>query len=367
MTAMSGRERFLAVLANKKPDRLACQMHNWMEYYLKNYLGSMDQFSAYDHFGMDPVIYIQPAYIYDAKDQANWQIERIDLPADQGRTNWMDVIHTPQGELSCRYSRNEFTYWCIDHLIKTERDFELWNKYVPLPIKVDWTPVREAKAKIGDKGIVRAGFFDFGQGSPWQSFATMYGTEESIMAAIDKPDWMKLVLGSLLQKKLKVIEIAGVIELDLVETGGGAGSSTVISPAMHREFCLPYDQLQHKAFHHAGTKCVYHLCGGLMPLLEIVAQNGADGLETMTPPAMGGDCDLAKAAKLVGDKLFFIGGFDQNKGFENGNPKLVKEMVYELFRAKPQGGYICSPSDHFFFGNPENIKAFSDAAKECIY
>ena len=39
-----------------------------------------------------------------------------------------------------------------------------------------------------------------------------------------------------------------------------------------------------KALHDAGTKVVYHLCGGLLPLLEIVAENGADGLETMTPP-----------------------------------------------------------------------------------
>ena len=86
-----------------------------------------------------------------------------------------------------------------------------------------------------------------------------------------------------------------------------------------------------------------------------------------TPPEMGGDCNLAEASRRVGDKLFFIGGFDQNSGFENGNPALVKSMVHRLFEACPNGGYICSPSDHFFFGNPQNIKAFVEAAAECIY
>lgn len=112
---------------------------------------------------------------------------------------------------------------------------------------------------------------------------------------------------------------------------------------------------------------VYHLCGGLMPLLETVVENGADALETMTPTDMGGDCDMKEACARVGDKLAFIGGFDQNRGFEKGDPKTVREMVHHLFEEKSVGGYIISPSDHFFFGAPENIQAFADAAKECIY
>jgi uroporphyrinogen-III decarboxylase len=111
----------------------------------------------------------------------------------------------------------------------------------------------------------------------------------------------------------------------------------------------------------------YHLCGGLMPLLDIVKLNGADALETMTPPDMGGDCDIYKAAEKVGDKLAFIGGLDQNKFFENGNSETITKEVQRLFLSKPEGGYICSPSDHFFFGKKENIKVFSRACKECRY
>ena len=104
-----------------------------------------------------------------------------------------------------------------------------------------------------------------------------------------------------------------------------------------------------------------------MKLLDIVVENGADGLETMTPPGMGGDCDLAEASGRVGDRLFFIGGFDQNKGFEQGTPKIAAEMVRNLHEACPDGGYICCPSDHFFFGSPDNIRAFVDTARQCKY
>ena len=40
----------------------------------------------------------------------------------------------------------------------------------------------------------------------------------------------------------------------------------MISPKLHREFCLPYDRAQHDALHAVGLPAVYHTCGGMMPL-----------------------------------------------------------------------------------------------------
>lgn len=365
---MKGRERFLRVLNNEKPDRLPCQVHSWMQYYLDEYLGGMDQYGAYEYFQMDPVIYVSPEYVYDVREQADFEVKRKFTGKDgEGNSLWHTTITTPGGMLFQREASNRFTTWVVDPLIKGEGDFEIWNKYVPLPSEVDWSPVKEAKERIGDRGITRCGFFDFGQGSPWQSFVTMYNIEDAIYDCYDKPQWMHHVLDSMLKKKLKVIERAGRFEVDLVETGGGAGSSTVISPAFHGEFCLPYDRIQHGRLREQGTKVVYHLCGGFMPLIDLVLQNGADGLETLTPSALGGDCIPRDLNDRAGRDIFFIGGFDQYKGFERGNPQLVRKMVRELFEAFNGGGYICSPSDHFFYGDPENLRAFSDMARECVY
>lgn len=365
---MKGRERFLTALANKKPDYLPCTVHSWMTYYLRTYLDSVDQYEAYARFGMDPMIYTGPRYIYSSSDQSDWQVEHIDAgTGSDGESLHALAITTPSGTLTSQSASNQFTGWTTEYLIKTEEDFDIWNKHIPVPIEVDWSSVIEAKSRIGETGIVRGGFFDFGQGSPWQSFCTLHGTVNTIMAAIDKPEWVHHVLESMLQKKLRTIEIAGKFEFDLVETGGGAGSNTVISPTIHSEFCMPYDKRQHIALHEGGTLVVYHLCGGLMQLLDLVVENGADALETMTPPGMGGDCDLAEATRRVGDKLAFIGGFDQNRGFENGTSEIAAEMVRELHAACPNGGYICCPSDHFFFGETENLQAYADAARQCKY
>ena len=137
---------------------------------------------------------------------------------------------------------------------------------------------------------------------------------------------------------------------------------------MFREYCLPYDQRQVRLMHDLGLKVVYHLCGGVMPMLDLVAETGSDGLETMTPPAMGGDCDLREASRRAGEKLFFIGGFDQNAGFERGTPEVARRQVFECFEAtQDHAGYIVCPSDHFFFGDPQCLQAFVDAARECVY
>jgi len=365
---VTSRERLLTALERGKPDHLPAQVHCWMPYYLNHYLGGIDQFEAYRRFGLDSVIYCGPRLGYSDRDRANWQTETRDLGTDDcGNKHWIEIIKTPEGELTRRGAYNEITGWETEHLVKTEADMELYLKYFPVPETVDAKPVIEAKDRLGDDGIIRGGIWCYGQVGAWQSFCCLVGTERAILYAIDKPDWVHYVEQAYVEKQFRVIEMMKGVPMDLIETGGGAGSNTVISPAMHREFCTPYDRQQHDALHAVGLKVVYHLCGGLMKQLDNVVANGADGLETMTPPSMGGDCDLAEAYRLVGDKLFLIGGFDQDQGFERGTPEKARELVFACHAACPNGGYICSPSDHFFFGDPANVQAFADAAKECRY
>lgn len=366
---MTSRERLLTAINNGKPDRLPGQVHCWMGYYLNTYLGGCDQFEAYERFGLDMAIYMGPRFEFDERDLARWQVDHVDLGTTADSvSSWVDTITTPRGTLRSAGAANAITSWLTEPLIKTEADFELFSRYVPMPSRVDGSPVRNCLERIGDRGIVRGGIWAYGQVGAWQSFCYMVGTQEAILFAFDDPGWVHYVEQTMVDKQKKVIEMmAGEAPLDLIEIGGGAGSNTVISPTMHEEFCVPYDRQQVDALHAAGYKVVYHLCGGLMHVLDRVVANGSDALETMTPTSMGGDCDLAKATELVGDKLAFIGGFDQNRGFEHGDPESVRKMVHELHACCPNGGYICSPSDHFFHGDPANLQAFSDALKECIY
>jgi len=367
--ATTSRERMLTALNNGRPDRLPCQVHGWMGYYLNHYLGGIDSWQAFERFGLDFAIYVSPAYRYAERDLAKWEKRRNDLGLDDdGDHLWDETITTPKGTLHHGGAWNEITGWETEPLIKTEREFDLWNEFYPVPIAADLTPIRQVRERLGDRGIVRSHPFSPGQGSPWQSFCILADTQPAIMWTFDKPEFVHHALGAILKKTLRVTEMWEGTPADMVETGGGAGSNTVISPRLAREFCLPYDQKQHAALHAVGLKVVYHLCGGLMHMLDLVVENGADGLETMTPPSMGGDCDLREASRRVGERLFFIGGFDQNAGFERGTPERARRLVHECFEAtRDHAGYICCPSDHFFHGDPACLQAFADEARECIY
>jgi len=359
----------LIALENGRPDRLPCQVHGWMDYYRNHYLGGIDWYEANAKFGMDYAIYVSPDYTYAESDLANWRKDRRDLGLDpQGNHAWEETIITPKGKLHHAGAWNEITAWETEHLIKDESDFELWDRFSPIPIAVSFEKIQAARDKLGDKGIVRSHPFSPGQGSPWQSFCMLVGVEPAIMLAMDDPGFVHHALESILRHTLRVTEMWKGTPADMVETGGGAGSNTVISPKMFEEFCLPYDQRQHAALCAAGLKIVYHLCGGVMHMLDLVTQNGAHGIETMTPPSMGGDCDLREASRRVGDRLFFIGGFDQNAGLERGTPEMARKLVFDCFEAtKDHAGYILAPSDHFFHGAPENLQAFAEAARECRY
>ena len=45
---MTSRERLLAALNNERPDRLPCQVHGWMQYYLDTYLDGCESGSGFD-------------------------------------------------------------------------------------------------------------------------------------------------------------------------------------------------------------------------------------------------------------------------------------------------------------------------------
>ncbi len=364
---MTGRERLLTALANEKPDRFPCQVHQWMPYFLEKVMGGISDFEAYDRFGMDWVIY---AVCFDpaTTQNADWQVRETPLGTDaDGVTRRRQTIVTPGGELTIVYARNDYTEWIEEYPVRGEAEFDLIDRYMPVP-EVAHEPIRRLQERIGDRGILRTVLWGFRQTGAWQDLVEMMGTEPAIFAAMDKPDWVRHCMESITRKRLEFIEKMKGLQVDLVETGGGAASSTVISPSMFEEFCIPYDRQQHDALHAVGLKVVYHTCGGMMPILKRIVSNGTDAVETLTPPGMGGDVDLAEAHRRIGHQVAFIGGFDQNAGFVRGTPEDTRRMVRECFEAAGRdGGYIISPSDHFFEGKIENVAAFADEARSITY
>jgi uroporphyrinogen-III decarboxylase len=176
------------------------------------------------------------------------------------------------------------------------------------------------------------------------------------------------LLKILLDKKLRFIESMKGAKFDLVETGGGSSSSTVISPTLHEQFCLPYDRKLHDALHELDFLVTYHTCGGTFGLAEMIVANNADVSETLAPPSVGGNLEPWDFAREIDGRMALIGGVDQFNVVTDGPAEKIRATVHKLFETVGKnGGYVCALSDHFFETPPEHLQAFADAAHECVY
>jgi uroporphyrinogen-III decarboxylase len=175
-------------------------------------------------------------------------------------------------------------------------------------------------------------------------------------------------LGILLRRKTGYVESLVGARYDIMEHGGGDASASVISPRLFDTFVAPYDKPLVDTAHRAGQRVVYHLCGKIMPMVERTVDMGVDAIETFTPRGMGGDTDMKEAHRSIAGRACMIGGFDQLHFFTGCDEQATRAEVRRCFDEAGEGGrYILSPSDHFFDGRRELLKAFSSEAANCRY
>lgn len=388
MAGMTAKQRMICALERKRADRLPATTHHLMDSFLRTYLDGADSRGFFDRFGLDAVHWVEAHRPDAAQGERNDPTQENPGPlkgrrvvTDQWRIAVEPIIGpeyptqryrfiTPRGELSMVMQSNEHTAWVTEHLIKKRGDIDLLGEFMPAP-KCDVASVNREADAFGERGIVRGHiccFDGFGQPGCWQDAACLVGIEPLIMATFDDPEWVHQLLKIVQRRKLTFVESLEGARYDLLELGGGDASTTVISPDLFARYVAPYDAPIIAAAHAAGQRIVYHTCGGMMPILEQIADMQPDAMETFTPAEMGGDANLAQAKQRIGERVCMIGGFDQLHFFTGCTPDQTRDEVRRCFaEAGGGGGFILCPSDHFFEADLALIAAFADEARQCRY
>jgi len=386
---MNVKERFLCALNNDKPDRLPVTTHHIMPFFLKKYFNGRSYQDFFVEMGIDPIEWIieflpdsTAGEFYDPNHKEIgfldarricsdvWNFKEEILNIEQSGTTKKFTIITPEKRLSMILKTDHQSTWILDHLIKDKTDIDIISKYMVCP-KCNVESINQKAEEIQNTALLRGHivcFDGFGQPGCWQDAACLFGIQNLIMATFEDPVWVHEFLKILQRRKLVYIDSLKGANYDLLELGGGDASTTVISPDIFEEFVGPYDGALIDRAHASGQRISYHTCGGMMPILEQIANMKPDAMETFTPPAMGGDADLSEARKRIGDKVCMIGGFDQFNFFTQCDPQETRAEVRRCFEeAGIDGGYIISPSDHFFDADMNLIRAYADEAKKCKY
>ena len=238
---MTSKDRLMTALHKGKPDHMPATVHQWQGYHLQEYMGGISDLEAFQQVGLD-------AQIQYFEEMAQFWLVDADFTKLNTPT-WRDiptvisnnpddriihhVIETPEGTLAYKTRGDRKTTWIIEYLIKRDDDIHLIKKFMPVP-KLNLEPVRKKYDEVGDRGIMR-GLVWGDQAGCWQHAACLMDIGDLILKAMEQPEWVHELLHILLYKKLQFIESMNGAAFDLIETGGGSASSTVISPALHKE------------------------------------------------------------------------------------------------------------------------------------
>jgi MtaA/CmuA family methyltransferase len=146
----------------------------------------------------------------------------------------------------------------------------------------------------------------------------------------ERPEWVKELLELLVEVEVEFARAQVRAGADIIGLGDAVASQ--ISPAMYREFALPYEQRIFQAAKELGALARLHICGDTTHLVEDMKQTGADivDLDWMV--------DFAAAAASYGDYPVLCGNFDPVAVMLRGTERQVYDATHACLKA---GGRRC--------------------------
>ena len=141
---------------------------------------------------------------------------------------------------------------------------------------------------------------------------------------------------------------------------------------MFEEYVFQYDKPVNDIVHRHGGKLRAHCHDKVMDLLERFSEMGIDGIEPLEPPPFG-DVDLAKAKKMVGDRMMLSGNVITQDFMYIGADEVKRRVEKTISEGAPGGGFsLRTTGGHAATGSVktneqmikvlENIQAYIDAA-----
>jgi uroporphyrinogen decarboxylase len=202
----------------------------------------------------------------------------------------------------------------------------------------------------------------------FQDACSAFGMEHALMTIFLNPDIFRAVIGRITDFYLKANEIfyeSTKGKLDAVLIGNDFGSQTglMVDPDTLREFVFPGTKKLIDQAKSYGLTVMHHSCGSVFPVIQDLADLGADVIHPIQ--ALAYEMDAPNLKKHFAGKVAFCGGVDAQNLLVYGKPKEVAEKVTELKMLFPTG-LILSPSHEAVLPDipPANISAMFNALKK---
>jgi len=343
---MNSKERVRAAVVRDQPDRTPSDF--WAETPALNrlfaYVGHSDQDRLLDELSVD--------------------IRHLDAKSPPDREIGSGVYQNFWGE---RYVQKETPWGKMNEAVKgalTEAQSleEIEDFPWPAVDLFDYSHLPE-QCRRYEQYALMYGFADI-----WQRPALVRGWEGMFLDMAQRPEWVHFPCRKFtdfyIEDYTRAAEICdGQIDLFLLISDLGSQAGPLISPAMFREFVVPYLKEMIEHIHSLDAFVLFHSCGGIYPFISELIDLGVDVLDPIQP--VGPEMSPERLKADFGERLSFHGGIDMQELLPKGSPEQVMQQVRHYCRILGRGGgYILAPA-HFFQPDvpPENILAFYEAVK----
>ncbi|MBN2047263.1 MAG: hypothetical protein JW750_05430 [Anaerolineaceae bacterium] len=292
---MTSRERLMAAIRGEETDRISWSpfLAYWWESQPRE-VQARGQLAFFKELGADGLLRgFSEAFRVEYGDSI--QIHRVERGMEI-----LEEITTPVGVLRTvsRYSTQGNTYFVVDHPVKTRADYEtlmyLAEKMIIVPAP---ETISASLREVGDDGLLVPQVSVWGK-TAFQALLEHYvGTEQLVYDLADQPEVVEACLGVMNARAEEGVRAA--LETDAeVFLSWEDTSTTNVSPRMFRTYIYPEIRRWNEQIHAVEKYYIHHACGTLRALLPVMAEEGADMIESVSPPPTG-DVEIWEAQEML--------------------------------------------------------------------
>jgi len=339
---MTSRERMIAALQHKKPDRTPV-MELWVDpKVVEAILPGRDWNDVVEHLGMDAVTV--PTMVYE-----DHEVEWVDRENGLFRDKW--------GALQTR-TAEAVPVPTSPSIIETEADLAAYKPPDPAASPV-LAKVRDLRERFPDKAVAV-----IGEGGWAAAVWIRSGLENVFMDMMLRPDFIQAVMGIGVDYYSELYRLAIEAGADIVLLGDDYAGKTgpMMSPAQLDEMVLPNDAAVVAAIKKAGGYCIKHSDGNLWPILDAIVATGPDALGPLEPNV---GMDLAEVWEKYEGKVSVMGNVDVDLLSRGAKDEVVAVTKDLLARVSVNGGHIMSSGNSISSSvDPENFVAMVETTRQ---
>jgi uroporphyrinogen decarboxylase len=346
---MTSKERVLAAVAHKTPDRNPITFDAEKEVYA----------ALYKHFGTD-----SKDVLFDRLHCDTWLIgpkntapvrPEADKGGKTGFWGWRSV--------TAHYSGGSYEEVSWNPLAGKDELADIDRHIWPGPANQDCTHIPADIAAHRDRAIIAS--------ACWGAYfiaSFVRGLENLLIDFAVNQAYAERLIGTIAERVLALQEnmlanYGDGIDIVYMADDYCSQQSPLFSPATFKRFVVPYLSKAAGLAHRHGKKFLLHVCGAVRPLLPMIIDCGVDMLEPIQIRAEG--MEPAGLKRDFGKHICFYGGVDLQQVLSRGTPQTVGAEVRRLIDILGEdGGYILGPGHTYIQVDAplENILAMYETA-----